>query len=126
MPEISQAWLALIGAILGGSGLKFIEHYLSRPKIKDDSATAFRNELRQEMISLRTELRAAETDLDMWKAKYYDILEQLSKARIDRDEALYRIQDATNAALQSDHSKNEKLEIKDARDIASDELGKSD
>lgn len=126
MPEISQAWLALIGAILGGSGLKFIEHYLTRPKIKDDTAAAFRNELRQEMITLRAELRSAETDLDMWRDKYYVILEQLSRARIDRDEALHKIQDAANDALHSDHTAQEKKDIQDARDIAARKLAEDD
>lgn len=126
MPEISQAWLALIGAVLGGSGLKFIEHYLSRPKIKEDSATAFRNELRQEMVALRTELKSAETDLDMWKVKYYDLLEQLSRARIDRDEALHKIQDAADDALYSEHTNSEKMDIQIARDTAAKELRESE
>lgn len=126
MPDIPQAWLALIGAVLGGSGLKFIEHWLTRPRLRDDAATAFRNELRVEMNNLRAELKAAETDLDMWKAKYYDILERLSQSNIARDEALHKIQDSANKALERGHNSLEKKEIQHARDLAADELKESE
>lgn len=123
MPEISQAWLALIGAILGGSGLKFIEHYLSRPKIKDDSAAAFRTELREEVRMLREELRRVESDLDAWRAKYYLLMDEFQAAKIDRDTALHRIQEATDEAARTQHGKIEKTKIHDARDVAREELG---
>lgn len=126
MPEISQAWLALIGAVLGGSGLKFIEHYLSRPKIKDDSATAFRNELREEVKNLREELRKTEKELDEWRAKYYALVDEFSKAKLDRDQALKKIQDAADSALASQHNTDEKKEIQEAREIAAEELRNSE
>lgn len=74
MPEISDAWLALIGAIMGGSGLKVIDSWLSKAKVKDDSAAKFRDELRAEVGSLREELRKAEAEKDEWQAKYYELL----------------------------------------------------
>lgn len=122
MPEISQAWLALIGAILGGSGLKFVEHWLSRPKVRDDSATAFRNELREEMKTIREELRKAENELDEWRDKYYLLLEQFSRAKIERDDALHKIQDAADQAAKTHHGDAEKIKIQQARDVAAKEL----
>ena len=119
MPEFSQAWLALIGAILGGSGLKFIEHYLSRPKIKEDTAAAFRKELREEMAILRAELKSSEADVDKWRDSTYALREELSQTRIARDEALHKIQDDADAALYSEHTNQEKKAIQDARDVAS-------
>jgi hypothetical protein len=74
--EIGAAWLALIGATFGGAGLKFIEYYLSRGKAKDDTATVLRAELRTEVTQLRSELVRVETELDSWKGKYYDLLDQ--------------------------------------------------
>lgn len=79
MPEISQAWLALIGALLGGSGLKVIEFWLSRSKTRDDTAANFRNELREEVKTLRDELRKVETELDSWRAKYYELMDEYVK-----------------------------------------------
>lgn len=123
MPEVSQAWLALIGAVLGGSGLKFIEHYLSRPKIKDDSATAFRNELREEVKNLRDELRKTELELDTWRAKYYALLEEFSKAKIARDNALNKIQDVADEALLHPRATGDRETVQQARNSAKEVLG---
>jgi len=91
MPEISQAWLALIGALLGGSGLKIIESWLNRSKVKDDAATNFRNELRQEVTSLREELRKVEEDLERWRAKYYELMDNFLKVKLQLDAALLQV-----------------------------------
>jgi len=123
VPEVSQAWLALIGAVLGGSGLKFIEHYLSRPKIKDDSATAFRNELREEVKNLRDELRKTELELDTWRAKYYALLEEFSKAKIARDNALNKIQDVADEALLHPRATGDRETVQQARNSAKEVLG---
>lgn len=123
MPEISQAWLALIGALLGGSGLKFIEHWLSRPKVKDDAASSFRNELREEVKNLRDELRKTEQELDAWRAKYYALMDEFSRAKIERDNALQKIQDEADHALTLPHNPHEKEAIQDARDTAKEVLG---
>lgn len=123
MPEISQAWLALIGALLGGSGLKFIEHWLSRPKVKDDAASAFRNELREEVKNLREELRKTEQELDEWRTKYYALMDEYSKAKRDRDDALRKIQEDADYALTQPHNPEEKEAIQDARDTAKEVLG---
>lgn len=123
MPEISQAWLALIGALLGGSGLKFIEHWLSRPKVKEDVASSFRNELREEVKNLREELRKTETELDEWRAKYYALMDEFSRAKIERDNALQKIQDAADEALRHPHNSHEKEQIQEARDAAKEVLG---
>jgi len=85
MPEISQAWVALIAALLGGSGLKVIEYWLNKSKVEQDSAAAFRNELRDEVKTLRDELRKAESELDQWKAKYYELMDEFLKFRSNID-----------------------------------------
>lgn len=96
MPEISQAWLALLGALLGGSGLKFIEHWLSRSKIKEDAATQIRTELRDEIKGLREELRMVEDELDKWRGKYYELMDEFMKAKGDLAEALRNAQNKVN------------------------------
>jgi lysophospholipase L1-like esterase len=85
MPDINQAWLALIGALLGGSGLKVIEHWLNRSKTKDDTATDFRNELRTDIKDLREELRKAEEELDKWRVKYYALMDEFIKYKMNED-----------------------------------------
>lgn len=88
MPEINQGWLALIGALLGGSGLKFIEHWLNKGKTKEDSALALRAELREDLKTARAELDRAEDETDEWRAKYYIILEGWQNLRADLNQTI--------------------------------------
>lgn len=92
LPDISEGWLALIGALLGGSGLKIVEAWLNRSKVKEDSATELRNELRAEVRGLRDELRTVEDELDKWRGKYYELLDEFIKAKGDLAEALRKAQ----------------------------------
>src|ERR1044072_4262498 len=97
MPDISQAWLALIGAVLGGSGLKIIEYWLNRSKVREDAATQMRTELRDEIKSLREELRTVEDELDKWRGKYYELMDEFMKAKGDLAEALRKAQSKPRA-----------------------------
>jgi len=97
LPNISEGWLALIGALLGGSGLKIVEAWLNRSKIKEDSATELRNELRTEVRGLRDELRTVEDELDKWRGKYYELLDEFIKAKGDLAEALRKAQDQADS-----------------------------
>ena len=96
MPEISQAWLALLGALLGGSGLKFVEYWLSRSKVKEDAAAQMQTELRDEIKGLREELRTVEDELDKWRGKYYELMDEFMKAKGDLAEALRNAQNRAN------------------------------
>lgn len=73
---MDTAWIALIGTLLGGAGLKIIESILARGSKKADTATAMRDELRKESVSLREELRVVEKELDAWKEKYFLLLQE--------------------------------------------------
>ena len=88
MPNISEAWLALLGALLGGSGLKIIEYLLNRSKVRDDAAAQIRSELREEVRSLREELRTVEDELDKWRGKYYELMDEFMEAKGNLAEAL--------------------------------------
>lgn len=87
MPEVNQAWLALIGAILGGSGLKVIEYWLNKSKTKDDTATDFRNELRTDIKDLREELRKTEEELEKWRLKYYQLMDEYIKFKLGQNDS---------------------------------------
>ena len=97
--DLNPAWIALIGTVLGASGLKVIEHWLTRNKVKDDTAAEFRKELREEVTGLREELRkvreevnATESDLDKWREKYYELLDNFIKVKAELDEAVRHAQ----------------------------------
>lgn len=82
--DISQAWLALIAALLGGSGLKIVEYFINRPKAKQDAAAEIRSELRKEVDALRRELHGVENELDAWKAKYYELVEEFLRFKAEQ------------------------------------------
>lgn len=86
----NPAILALIGTIFGGVGLKVIEHWLSKAKTRDDTATQIRNELRTELARVKEDMTkreqyasAAEAEADGWRAKYYEQAEKLIQIKLD-------------------------------------------
>jgi chromosome segregation ATPase len=96
MPEITTAWIALIGTLLGGVGLKFVEHWLSRSKVRDDTAAQLRNELRTEIQGLKTELNNVESDLDKWRGKYYELMDNFIKVKSELETAMRQLQHNNN------------------------------
>lgn len=91
---MDTAWIALIGTVFGGAGLKIIESFLARGQGKVDAATSMREELRKESTSLREELRVVEKDLDAWKEKYFMLLQEYLelKSQFAHDEPLTNAQ----------------------------------
>lgn len=71
---MDTAWIALIGTVFGGAGLKLMESFLARGSKKVDTATAMREELRKESAALKEELRVVEKELDQWKEKYFTLM----------------------------------------------------
>jgi Tfp pilus assembly major pilin PilA len=96
MPEITTAWIALIGTVLGGVGLKFVEHWLSRSKVRDDTASQLRTELRTEIQGLKTELNNVESDLDKWRGKYYELMDNFIKVKSELEMAMRTLQQNNN------------------------------
>lgn len=82
----NPALLALIGTIFGGAGLKLVEGLLNKSKTQTDVAAQIRAELRTDVQALRDEIRKVETELDEWKTKYYDLLDQFYKKGIKPDD----------------------------------------
>lgn len=92
MPELTPTWIALFGTLMGGVGLKIVEHWLNRSKVRDDAATQIRTELRTEIQSLKQELSEAESDLDKWRGKYYELMDQFIKVKGELESALRQLQ----------------------------------
>lgn len=86
----TEIWVAIIGAVSGTIGLKLIEWILSRGDRGEDRATQYRTELREDVAALKKDLNKALDNLDVWKEKYYRLLEQFvvlqSQLRISMDD----------------------------------------
>lgn len=88
MPELlgNEAFLALIGTVFGGVGLKLIEQVLSRSTRRNDIAKDLRTELRTELTQLRADNDRLEKLLDEWRDKYYKLVSQLARRGIPLDD----------------------------------------
>lgn len=90
---IDPAWIALIGTVCGGVGLKLAEHWLGRNKVRTDEATQIRDELRLEITALRAEIKQLESDADRWKQEYYDLRDKYVALQTELTLALQKIKD---------------------------------
>lgn len=97
---MSSAVIALIGTIFGGAGLKIIEALINRSRNKIEErrseaeiASALREELRGDLAELRKELRTVEGELDAWRQKYYDLLDEFIKVKRSLDATITQIKE---------------------------------
>jgi len=72
--------------------LKITERWLNRSKDRDDTATQFRQELRDDLTSIKKELSDSEKELDIWKEKYFTLYEKYLTVKGQLEEALSQIQ----------------------------------
>lgn len=79
--NLDPAWIALLGAMFGGAGLKVTEAWLGRNRVKIDDASQIRDELRTEITGLREENAQLESSRNEWREKYYSTMEKLIKMR---------------------------------------------
>ena len=86
--EIDPATIALIGTVFGGIGVQFTGHLLGKRKVKDDLATQLRGELKSEIATLRQELREVEKEVDVWREKYYTLLDQFVKVKVQLERTM--------------------------------------
>jgi hypothetical protein len=101
--QVQEAWIGLAGTILGGAGFKIIEHWLTAASRRDKTALEIREELREDVLSLRQELKEVETDLDNWRSKYYDLLEKFIEVKTNLEVALKQIQEEHEQQLKETH-----------------------
>lgn len=73
--------IALVAALFGGGGLKFLEHILNRNKERADLATELRNELRTEVTALREEVKGVDDALDAARRRYFRLLANYHELR---------------------------------------------
>lgn len=82
----NPGFIALVGTLFGGAGLKMIESWLGRAKQRQEANQVMRDELRKEIESLRMQLTSAnieeqrlEAEIEAWRSKYYDLRDEQQK-----------------------------------------------
>lgn len=97
---IDPTWIAIIGTVCGGVGLKVAEHWLGRNKVKNEDAAHIRDELRIEINSQREEIKELEKDVIKWREEYYDLRDKYMKLDFDLAVALQKIKEVASAPKQ--------------------------
>ncbi len=94
----NPGFIALMGTLFGGAGLKLVEQYLGKAKQKQDAGAAIRAELRIEIDSLRKQLVEAsaeeqrlEAQIEEWRSKYYDLRDDKQKVVTELTIALNKL-----------------------------------
>lgn len=88
---IDPAWIALIGTVCGGVGLKAAEHWLGRNKVKTDDAARIRDELRMEITAQREEIKQLEDAANKWREEYFNLKEKYINLQTELTLALHKI-----------------------------------
>lgn len=100
---IDPAWIALIGTVCGGVGLKVAEHWLGRSKVKVDDAARIRDELRLEITAQREEIKQLEADVTKWREEYYNLRDKYTSLQTELTLALEKIKrEATRAEAKAE------------------------
>jgi predicted phage gp36 major capsid-like protein len=88
---IDPAWIALIGTVTGGVGLKAAEHYLSRSKVASDDATRIRDELRLQIADLKEENKGLEARLEATQKEWLDLRDKYMQVTTELTIALEKL-----------------------------------
>jgi chromosome segregation ATPase len=105
MFNLDPAWIALIGTLCGGLGLKVLEHWLGKSKVKIDEASKLRDELRIQLNEQREEIKDYETRLNALQREYYDLRDKYSELNVKYLSALEKLKlEAEQEAKKSDTS----------------------
>jgi len=95
---LDPAWIALIGTLCGGVGLKAAEHWLGRNKVKTDDAARIRDELRMEITAQREEIKQLEDAANKWREEYFNLKEKYINLQTELTLALANIKHEAEVA----------------------------
>jgi peptidoglycan hydrolase CwlO-like protein len=100
--NLDPGWVALIGTVFGGAGLKVAEHWLGKGRIRIDDATKMREELREQITSNKEEIDRLEAKVEKWVAEYYNLRDKYIQLQTELTLALNQIKDpATKDTIKS-------------------------
>jgi chromosome segregation ATPase len=88
----NPGFIALMGTLFGGAGLKIVENWLNKAKNRAAEEAAAREEFKDEIEALKLEIIRINTLLDEWKTKYYEVREQKTRVETDLRITLERLE----------------------------------
>lgn len=76
--SLDAAWIALIGTLVGGIGLKMLEHHFGKASRKNQE----RKDIWQEVKDLQTRIDTLESEVTDWRDRYYKEQEKVAILRL--------------------------------------------
>lgn len=89
----NPGFIALVGTLFGGVGLKVVESWLGRAKEKAAVEASLRDELRKQIEDLEEKEEKLVAQIDIWKMKYYDLRDERSKLAAELTIAYRKIEE---------------------------------
>jgi hypothetical protein len=93
-----SAILIFLGTVLGGVGLRYIDHLLTRKRQTLDEGAAWRKELRDESNARKQEIDELEAEVDKWRTMYYDLRDKYTLLKVQLELALTQIKNDADVA----------------------------
>ena len=84
-------WVAIISVLGGSIGIKLLERMFAVSDRSNDDSAVLRRELREDMKTLKLEVRDLRDELEVWTKKYYDLYETYAVLKVENEELRGRI-----------------------------------
>ena len=94
---LDPGWIALIGTLFGGAGLKMVDHYVGKNQAKADYGTQIRDELRLEINAQREEIKVLEDAVSKWREEYYNLRDKYTELQTELTITLQKLKEALAA-----------------------------
>jgi hypothetical protein len=91
--------VALIGAVGGGMFVKLIDRHYQLKEKDMDAGAHLRGELHDEIVSLKTDLKNVQRELDDWRKKYYRLFERHVLLKVINNGLRQRIEGLTGERI---------------------------
>lgn len=89
--DITTVVISLSAALLSGFGTALMSSFSDKKKEQIRRQERYQDQLKIELKDLKIQLYQVEKDLDEWKDKYYDAIQQLIAVRAELEETLVKL-----------------------------------
>jgi hypothetical protein len=83
--------ISVSAAILSGFGARLLSSFSERKREQVRRQERYQDQLKLDLKDLKIQLYQVEKDLNEWKDKYYDAIQQLIEVRAELEETLIKL-----------------------------------
>ena len=83
--------ISISAAILSGFGARLVSSFSERKREQVRRQERYQDQLKLDLKDLKIQLYQVEKDLNEWKDKYYEAIQQLIEVRAELEETLIRL-----------------------------------